>query len=334
MKLNQLHIAMVTLFGLLQGCAEKEYVSETVDITSNYALTDNVTKTKFNVNVPNVVIDGNGYTIDGICNTNCIGMSINADNVVVKNLTIKRFDGGVSLLPGITGVRFENVRVIDNVNHGIYVDVGVSNFTCEACDLSDNGTMGVYFEYNSHGNIISNSQVMNNGYRDKDTGDWVENLRADAKDKREGIAIDASQGNLIENTMISGNALTGITMYKNCGERGITREWGANFNTVRNSTVTDGIHIASRQDKDLSSWSCSDPYILDGKYVMDDAEFNTVENVILEGSAVIRIKDDNNTVRSVTGGQIIVSSSVRQALNLPLIGNDTAENNSSVAVSN
>ncbi|MEM7260302.1 MAG: right-handed parallel beta-helix repeat-containing protein, partial [Pseudomonadota bacterium] len=308
---------------------------ETIDITANYVFNSDVSKTNYRVNHPGAVVEGNDYVIDGNCNTQCVGLTINADNVVVRNLTIKRFDGGVTLKPGVTGVRFENVKVLDNVNHGIYVDRGVSNFICDTCDVSDNGAMGIYLEYNSNGNIIRNSLISKNGFRDKDTGDWVENLKADKKDKREGIAIDASQGNLIDNSMFTGNALTGITMYKNCGERGVTRPWGANYNTVKNSTVRDGIYIASRQDKDLSAWSCSDPYILDGKYVMDEAEFNTIDNVTLENNAVIRIKDDNNIVRSVQGGEVIIASRVREALNLPLVGNDTSNlGNNTVATVN
>jgi parallel beta-helix repeat protein len=335
MKFNRTALACVLFAGVLHGCAQKEYVNETIDIVADYAFDGDVTKTKYRVNRPGVVIEGNGHTIDGICNTQCVGLTINADNVTVRNLTIKRFDGGVTLKKEISGIKFENVKVLNNVNHGVFVDRGVHNFHCDTCDISDNGAMGIYLEYNSNGNIIRNSRIANNGYRDKDTGDWVENLKADKKDKREGIAIDASQGNLIENTLFSGNALAGITMYKNCGERGITRPWGANFNTVKDSTVRDGIYIASRQDKDLSSWSCSDPYILNGRYVLDEAEFNTIENVTLEDNAVIRIKDDNNIVRSLNGGQVIISSAVRNALNMPIIGNDTsAVGNSTVAMDN
>ncbi len=328
MQNSILKISLTLSLILLAGCAEKEYVNEQIDITSNYSFSENVTKTKYRINQPGVVIEGNGHTIDGICNTDCIGLAVNANNVTVRNLTIMRFDGGVSIRPGVTGVRFENVRVLDNVNHGIFVNVGVSNFSCIDCDVSDNGAMGIYLEYDSHGNTIENSRIANNGYRDKDTGDWLENFKADRKDKREGLAIDASQGNTIRNTLFAGNALTGITMYKNCGERGIRRDWGANYNTVSDSTFHDGIHIASRQDKDLSSWDCLDPYILDNKYIMDEAEHNIIENVSLVGNAKIVVHDDNNVLKSVTGGEIIVSSAVRSVLNLP-IQVTTSEINSS-----
>ena len=120
-------------------------------------------------------------------------------------------------------------------------------------------------------------------------------------------------------------------MYKNCGERGIRRDWGANHNTVSNSTFHDGIHVASRQDKDLSDWTCVDPYVWQNKYITDEAEFNVLENITLVGNAKIRIQDDNNTVQSVTGGEIIVSSTVRQALNLPITGVEIQNNDSVVA---
>lgn len=306
---------------VLAACAsDYRYVNEIVDVTSDVTLNADVLKTKYRINTPNVVFDGRGQTINGDCNTACVGMVITADNVVIRNVTITGFDGGVTIRGGAKGIRFENVTVSDNIQHGIFVDKNVSNFTCDKCKISDNGAMGIYLEYNTHGNVISNSEISFNGFRDKDTGDWFETERNKKKDKREGLAIDSSQGNIISNTDFFGNALAAVTMYKNCGERGIRREWGANFNTIRGGSFSDDILIASRQDKDLSSWDCLEPYVHAGKYVMDDAEFNVVENVRLEGNTRIIIQDDNNTVTGVTGGQVIAKSATRSALNLPLTG--------------
>ena len=305
----------------LAGCfSDFRYVDETINVTENMTLTEDVLKTKFRFTTPNVVLDGQGRTIDGDCNTDCIGFAIAADNVVVRNVTLKRFDGGVSITHGASNVRFENVTITDNVQHGIYVDKKSSNFICRNCKITDNGAMGIYFEYDTHGNTVEDSEISFNGFRDKDTGDWVENQKNKNKDKREGIAIDSSQGNLILNTDFFGNALAAVTIYRNCGERGIRREWGANFNTINGGTFNDDILIASRQDKDLSSWDCLEPYVHDGKYVMDDAEFNVVENVTLGANTKIVIRDDNNSVSGVTGGQLIARSAIRDVLNQPLMG--------------
>ena len=305
----------------LAGCfSDFRYVDETINVTENMTLTEDVLKTKFRFTTPNVVLDGQGRTIDGDCNTDCIGFAIAADNVVIRNVTLKRFDGGVSITHGASNVRFENVTITDNVQHGIYVDKKSSNFICRNCKITDNGAMGIYFEYDTHGNIVEDSEISFNGFRDKDTGDWVENQKNKNKDKREGIAIDSSQGNLILNTDFFGNALAAVTIYRNCGERGIRREWGANFNTINGGTFNDDILIASRQDKDLSSWDCLEPYVHDGKYVMDDAEFNVVENVTLGANTKIVIRDDNNTVSGVTGGQLIARSAIRDVINQPLMG--------------
>ncbi|OED38588.1 hypothetical protein AB833_18810 [Chromatiales bacterium (ex Bugula neritina AB1)] len=310
-------LAVIQLL-VIGGCATKEYVNESITLAEDHLLDADVLKTKYTINAAGVVLDGNGYTIDGRCNTDCIGLTINANNVTVRNVTITGFDGGVSINPHVSGVRFENVKILNNVNHGVFVNVGVNGFTCNNCDVSDNGTMGIYLEYNSYGAVIENSRIANNGYRDKDTGSWKQNLKNDKKDKREGLAIDSSQNNIVRNTVFSGNALTGITLYRNCGERGIRREWGANYNHISNSTFNDGIHIAARQDKDLSSWSCVEPYILDSRYVMDEAEYNILDNITLEGNATIVVQDDNNSITSVNGGKIIFSSVVRDAINQPL----------------
>jgi hypothetical protein len=317
-----------TLF--LTACNDLRYVNESITITDDFSFTDDVAKTKYTVTQPGVVVEGNGFTIDGDCNTDCIGLTIVADDVTVRNLTIRNFDGGVSINRQAAGVRFENVTVTDNVNHGIFVNVGASRFSCDTCDISDNGSMGIYLEYNSHGATITNSRIVGNGYRDKDSGDWIEDLKAESKDDREGIAIDASQGNTISNTYFADNALTGVTLYKNCGERGITREWGANYNRIVGGRVEDGIHIASRQDKNLSDWSCSDPYIYQNAYVADEAEHNIVDGVTLGPSATLAVQDDNNQIIGVTGGSIVITSTVRAALNQPITGVTTTNTDSTI----
>ncbi len=305
----------------LAGCAsDYRYVNETVDVDQNITLDADVYKTKYLFNTPNVVFDGQGYTLDGNCNTDCVGLVISANNVVIRNLTLKRFDGGVTIARGVSGVRFENVTITDNVQHGMFVNAEVSNFYCGNCTISDNGAMGIYLEYNTHSNTIENSEISFNGFRDKDTGDWFETQANKRKDKREGIAIDSSQQNVIRNTDFFGNALAAVTLYRNCGERGIVRDWGANFNTIQGGSFSDDIIIASRQDKDLSDWDCLQPYILNGKYVEDDAEYNRIENITLQGGTRIIIKDDNNSVSGVTGGQVIAGSPVREALSQPVTG--------------
>ena len=315
---------------LLAACNDVRYVNESVTITDDFSFTDHVAKTKYTVTQPGVVVEGNGFTIDGDCNTDCIGLTVVADNVTVRNLTIRNFDGGVSINRRAADVRFENITITDNINHGIFVNVGASRFTCSNCDISDNGSMGVYLEYDSHGATIENSRIVGNGYRDKDTGNWLDNLKEDRKDDREGIAIDASQGNTIRNTYFADNALTGVTLYRNCGERGITRQWGANYNSIIGGQVEDGIYIASRQDKDLSDWSCSDPYIYRNAYVADEAEFNRVEGVALGNNARILVKDDNNQIVDVSGGSIYISSTIRDALNQPIVGVTTTNTDSKI----
>ncbi len=318
-----MRLLLLPIVLFLTACSsDPRFVNETIELTANLTLDADVLKTKYRVSTPNIVFDGQGHTIDGDCNTDCVGLVISADNVVVRNLTVARFDGGVTITRGVQGVTFENVTITDNVQHGIFVDTEASGFTCRKCILSDNGAMGLYLEYNTHGSTIEDSEISFNGFRDKDTGDWFETQRNKRKDKREGIAIDSSQGNTIRNSDFFGNALAAVTLYRNCGERGVPRELGANFNTIQGGSFSDDIFVASRQDKDLSDWDCLRPYVLSGKYIEDDAEFNVFEDIQLQGNTRIVIQDDNNFVSGVNGGRVIAGSDVRDALAMPVTGLD------------
>lgn len=315
---------------ILGGCAtDHRFVDGTIVVTEDLTLDADVLRTNFRLNTPNVVLDGQGHTLDGNCNTDCVGLVITADNVVVRNLTLRRFDGGVRITRGVSGVTFENVTITDNVQHGIFVDAEANGFVCRKCIISDNGTMGVYLEYNTHSNVIEDGEISFNGFRDKDTGDFFENQRNKRRNKREGVAIDSSQGNTIRNTDFFGNALAAVTLYRNCGERGIPRESGASFNTIQGGSFSDDIIIASRQDMNLSEWDCLRPYVLDDRYIEDDAEFNVIENVTLEGNTRIIIQDDNNLISGVTGGRLIAGSEVRDTLSQPLTGIDIRNTTSS-----
>jgi len=87
-----MRIAVLVLTMLITGCMSESYVDEVIDIKEDLTLSSNVYKTKFTLATPGVVVDGGGHTIDGRCNTDCVGLVIAADNVVVRNVTIRGFD--------------------------------------------------------------------------------------------------------------------------------------------------------------------------------------------------------------------------------------------------
>ena len=72
--MRPVHIIALAL-PLLTGClAEPMFVDEVVSVNENITLDSDVLKTRYVVTTAGVVIDGSGYTINGRCNTDCIGL--------------------------------------------------------------------------------------------------------------------------------------------------------------------------------------------------------------------------------------------------------------------
>ena len=303
---------------LALGCANEKRAENKMILSSDFVLDEDLYKTQLIVDRP-VNIDLGGYVVDGDCNTECEGLSIRSSHVIVSNGTIKNFDGGVHIAKGLTGVTLNNIRIEDNVNHGLFVDSNVMDFTCNNCEIVGNGDVGLYLEHGSQGAKITGGEISSNGYRNIDTGSWYENFKNGHKAKREGVAIDASQYNIVTGVTFKNNALNAISLYKNCGERGVVREVGANDNQiVGNTFINNNIHIASRQDKDLSSWDCAEEYIYQGKYTRDEAQYNRVSGNHFTNAHVI-VHDDNNSITNNTGSPSINSSSfVRKAIGEPV----------------
>jgi parallel beta-helix repeat protein len=160
----------------------------------------------------------------------------------------------------VEGMIFDNVRI------GVYVKRGVKGTVIRDCAFVGNAQMGIYLDADSTGAIIEGCTFRDNGWRysrkNGKRGIWPRLSWA----RREGIAIDGSSENIIHNCVFSGNALAGITLYKNCAEyNGPPRCHGSNDNLIYDCSFRDekiGIWIASRQSRDLTTWECGDltPY--------------------------------------------------------------------------
>jgi Ca2+-binding RTX toxin-like protein len=107
---------------------------------------------------PGVVIEGNFETVNGITGSVAdflqthaysgggTGLTINASNVTIKNVTLDSFNTGIELGAGIANIRIEGVDITDTVN-GIHKagDAAVTNLDIVGGTISDS-YIGVYLE--------------------------------------------------------------------------------------------------------------------------------------------------------------------------------------------
>ncbi|UCE38730.1 MAG: right-handed parallel beta-helix repeat-containing protein, partial [Thermoplasmata archaeon] len=147
-------ISMLTLAFNIQPIG----ASETIYIGSDYTFTSNIYE-KIVVTADNVVIDGNGYTLQRT------GVGIGIDltgriNVTIKNMEIRTCDYGIFLDVSSNNVISGNN--ITNNSFGIWFEDSSSNNNISGNDMKNN-RYGIY-SYDSFDNTIFENNITNNDY--------------------------------------------------------------------------------------------------------------------------------------------------------------------------
>ncbi len=231
------------------------------------------------ISADNILLDCRGGTITGMHRR---GITIRPG---LKNITIRdcRLDdtGGI-LIEGQTpsddaaardearanssqGVVLDHLTITKSYMTGVFVDHYVVGATIRNSIVADGHHVGIYLEHGSQRNVVSGNLIRNNGlFTNK-------GIRRIGPTRREGLSVDGSAYNLIENNIFDSNAFGGIFHYKNCWEFHTTnpesrpRLQGSDGNVIRGNVFRNmdiGIWVASRQARDLVMWDCGDksPY--------------------------------------------------------------------------
>lgn len=309
-------------------------------------------KKSLQINSSNVSLDCNNSTFDGE-NILKIGLLIdsqgnNLNSVKIKNCKFVNFKQhglriGWNIPDGLkpkdkqenysrtpTNIELENILVSNSGRSGIYIDDYVTHTNIKNTTVEKSRTAGIYLEHDSAYTSISNSKFIENGFAD------------DFKPTREAIAIDSSPHNKITNSSFKNNATGSIFLYKNCYEHfsdpeQVPRQQEASYNLIANNSFENekiGIHIASRQSKNLSRLECGDkPMDKDGQYYEDFSNHNSVEkNSFCNVVAPIIIEGDFNLIKDNFFEQnkennITMPITMRETLkNQPSLGNRLINN--------
>lgn len=194
-------------------------------------------------------------------------------------------------------ISITNTTVVSSAVDGIYVGSYAVGTNLQGVNVELSGSVGIYLEQSSAETSIRGSQISRNGF-----GDPLG--REKRRPPREGIAIDSSARNTIEENRLEGNAAGGIFLYKNCWERSsnprqVQRWQHSRDNKIIHNTFIDqpvGVWIASRQTMNMKDWDCGDTPVAPG-YYRDFADHNqVVANEFYSGRIGIKIEDDDNFV--------------------------------------
>ncbi|MFN8640475.1 MAG: right-handed parallel beta-helix repeat-containing protein [Candidatus Binatia bacterium] len=323
-------VATVAPDSTLVGC---EQAASRIAVTASVHLDPSCVYTRgLDVTASNVTLDCRGAAIvrDPAVNGTGIQIQTPADtplhDVTVRNCHVSRFDNNLrvtragfkNLLPGAeydhgtANILIEHNTFADSANSGVFVDGFVSGVRFSRNAVSGSGSVGIYLEAGSRDNVVEQSVVTDNGWKDVIPGPASFTIGMTTiyylSTGREGIAVDGSRGNVIRDNVVADNAAGGIFAYKNCGENTSqsghwVRRYGASGNRISHNRVSDGpngIWIGSRAAENQLFMDCSDPPLVGDpalKVYRDPAPDNTIEfNRVAGMTNAIRVEADGTTV--------------------------------------
>lgn len=217
-------------------------------------------------------------------------------------------------------ILFSQIHIEHNGEAGIVLDDYVQNVVMDRISVSDNEGWGLYWDHDSRGHLLINSELRRNGH----------------KNHKQALAIDASSNNRIINNLFENNARSAIQLYRNCWEfaatnpHSVPRETGANDNIISGNLFIGeqvGVWIAARMSQNLSAMQCGRLPYHQGKYFEDEARRNLISNNRFSDTKdrSIVVEDDFNSVigNSFTKSDraIQIGAPIRaQTLGLPVQG--------------
>jgi parallel beta-helix repeat protein len=154
-----------------------------------YTFTDNIYGYLIEVWKPDVIIDGNEYTLQG--DGTSFGFNVfQVNNVTIKKTNISNFEGGVRLEKS----HYDNIADNNITNVGAYrgIQICLSNNTTVTGNSITNASSSGCWMYLSNNTLV--------------TGNTISNVTGT------GIRVDESLGNTIEGNIISDNGLEGISL--------------------------------------------------------------------------------------------------------------------------
>ena len=248
----------------------------------------------------NVVLDGNGYGITGPGWGKGGIYVMNANNVILKNLTVTEYYTGIYL---------------DNSDNNVISNVNASNNLC-----------GIFL-YKSDNNSITNSAFNNNNWDGIYFGFSNNNNVERVTMTNNGLFLEHSYNNRVINTIVNGKTLVyleneenqvvdnaGQVVVVNCKNitiRGLELNnatigilvWGSESIKIENVTAKnnswDGIRLESSSNSTITNSIVSNN---GGGIILGNSNNNRIMNVIANGNreGISFVYSNNNTIKGLT----------------------------------
>jgi len=222
-----------------------------------YTFTGNIYNYSVMVQRGNIIVDGNGYVLQGAGSGNGIFWS-DINNVTIRNMQIKNFECGIKIRNSRNNNIYRN-DITNNLYHGISIWESSYNSIHEN-SIINNSYQGIELNSHSDCNIIYRNNIKNNGGCGIKL-DWCcnnNNIYENNIAENNGSGIDIYQfsnfNKIYGNNIYGNNKYSGIGLGDNCNYNdiyenyivenkwsGISLVWSANNSIYRNHIIKNAI---------------------------------------------------------------------------------------------
>ncbi|MBA2853824.1 parallel beta-helix repeat protein [Methanococcus maripaludis] len=251
----------------------------TISSTATYYLNNNIncsSGTAITITCDDVVIDGNGYIIDGT-GTGSYGIYAMGPctNITLKNLNVENFEYGI-YLENVENIILNNNTANGNELGGIYVQSS-SNVTFIGNTADSNTNCGIVSSFSSNNKIINNT-VKSNGKR--------------------GIGLYYSSNSTITNNIASSNKKYGIYLLSSSNITIKNNTADSNYPGGGFPDSSSNIYLDSSSNNTVINNNINSSYY--GIY-LDSSDDNEVTNNTADSNTIYSIYLDSSDNNKVTG---------------------------------
>ena len=290
-------------------------------LTSSYTMPASATTTDtcFTINAANVVLDCNGYNINGSENINYYGVYSTQSNTTVKNCNITHFENGVYFVGASNGAITNNTITITN-NHTatdpsgymapIELRASSNSNTIANNTLSTTYGVGMLIYGSCNGNVLTNNTIIGTNLY----GYWIS---ASDNNILSGASIGGMTGAVYITSTSTGNTIANSSINGYGGIKGIEFQDTANGNIIANNTIKNATWLLSFLSQAGGNFVYLNNFS-NGTYYVNDSNGSNKYNYTYAS------KNQGNAYANVLNGSISVVGNVSSSLSGLYIGTSGA----------
>jgi parallel beta-helix repeat protein len=285
----------------------------------NQSIVDSAASTCMAIEADNVILDCQGFTIDGQATADTTGInSTGLNNVTVKNCILTSWNNGVYFTSTNSSLIINNT-VRDSTDAGIVLDATSTSNLVTGNTLGNNAGYGIRILISNNNNVTNNNASFLNGEGIRihlSTGNLVKNSTFSSNTR--GIFLSAGSSNTLTNNTVDSNTQFGVSLIGSSNNNNVT------VNRVFGNPGAPGLDLLGNSVNNLFSGNSFDSNG-DGVRVSSSSNGNTFINNSMNSNS-----DNGINILSTTSNNVFVNNTAKSNSDWDFTSSGSSTNNTVV----